>query len=87
MIPMIGFLVLLALALATGFVKFGEPTAMEASAPIQLFRVDNTYNLHFRNIGGVIFMTWFAIIFVTADGDTATRLYGWENSHPQLDNN
>lgn len=68
---------LLVVAIAVGFVKFEEPCYMVDIAPIQLFKIDNTYSIHFRNIGGFTFQTPFAIVLVTADGDTATRMYGW----------
>lgn len=76
--------VLFLVAVLTGFVRFGED-AYYKGAPIALFRIDNMYSLHLKGIGGITFMTWFAIIFTTADGDTATRLYGWENPNPKLD--
>ena len=72
-------------ALLTGFIKVAEPGYMNEIAPIQLFRIDNTYSIHFRNIGGVTFVTWFALVLVGADGDTISRLFGWENTTPRLD--
>lgn len=80
--------VLFAAAVLVGFIRFGEEaygSADTPQAPIALFRIDNTYNVHLKGIGGFAFLTWFAIVFVGSDGDTVTRLYGWENPHPRLD--
>lgn len=76
------FLVLFVICLVCGFIKFGEPPSMERIAPIVLFKIDNTYSMHIRNVGGFIFQTPFAVVFIGADGDTVTRLYGWANDGP-----
>lgn len=84
-IALAGFAVLFFVAILTGFIKFGEPGPLDEASPIVFFRVDNTYNLMIKGFGGITFITWFAVIFIGADGDTVSRIYGWENPNPKLD--
>lgn len=88
MIPMLlimtSLAVLFVVSYLTGFLRFGEEGYYDG-APIVLFKIDNMWSLHLSGIGGFTFCTWFAIIFTGADGDTVTRLYGWENPNPTLD--